>query len=127
MKKYRIGQYFKIDKILHQKGPIVKLEEQYTQTVTYVNFLEKDTEIFLTQMEAVQDSYTPYIREFCRFIRQKNRVLSLKTVKEYFVSLNNSGYSANTIQVKRYAVKKRLRDLSLSLNHDDLIRLETSG
>ena len=109
MKKYRIGQYHKIDKILHQKGPILKLEEQYTQ------------------MEAVQDSYTPYIREFCRFIRQKNRVLSLKTVKEYFVSLNNSGYSANTIQVKRYAVKKRLRDLSLSLNHDDLIRLETSG
>lgn len=102
------------------------MEKPYTQKLPYVTFSKKNTEILLAHMEKIQDNYTTNIRHFCRFVREKNLNLSLETIKEYFIQLNTSDYTANTINTKRHAVIKRLRDISLTLNLDNFVKMEAA-
>ena len=63
-------------------------------------------------MLSVDDNYSEHIKAFTGWMQSRGVKLSKATVIKYFEELNASGYAAATKQVKRSALKARLRQLS---------------
>ena len=75
-------------------------------------------------IEQIQDSYSAHAKDFTAWVRSQDRAVDFEAVRDYFIHLNGSGYSANTVRVKRQAVKKRIRQLMQDAPIDDRIRLD---
>jgi len=71
-----------------------------------------DTENQLAFMIGIQDNYKFHIWNFIDWMRKNDLVLNYSTIQDYFVYLNTSGYAASSVNVKRAAVKKRIRQLA---------------
>lgn len=75
---------------------------------------------------AVQDGYHGHVETFTQWMRDNGYTNPFEAVGEYFKALNTSSYSANTICVKRSAVKNRLRRMlySSDITLDQQIKFE---
>jgi len=91
----RAGQ---IDRPFIQRRRIMELAKR---------FLFNDS--MLEAFASVDDNYSYHIKPFIDFVFNRESVNGLELVREYFRELNNSTLSASTIQVRRAAVKNRLR------------------
>jgi integrase len=71
---------------------------------------------FQTQMRVIEsiggDNYGYHVRDFTRWAMTNGEALNQQLIIDYFHTLNESTFSANTIRIKRQAVKARLRQLS---------------
>ena len=57
------------------------------------------------------DAYSEHIRHFTSWMRSERRELDADAIVTYFTGLRLSGFAANTVIVRRQAVKKRLRQM----------------
>ena len=76
-----------------------------------LNTWDDDTERQLCIMENVKDSYRYNIRHFIAWMRDNSRQINFETIREYFTVLNDSGFKAAGIRVKRQAVISRLKTM----------------
>jgi integrase/recombinase XerD len=85
--------------------------------------MEDDVEIVISSenIDKNTGSYGRHLRDFKKYIQDKN--ITLELIKEYFIELNNIGYSASTIKVKRAAIKRRICQLSRELPLDQRIHI----
>jgi integrase len=74
------------------------------------NMLATRTDQGLRYLQGIKDSYTPNAKTFLNFADQRGGV-SLPVLKEYFTWLNNQGYRASTVRIKRQAAIDRFRRL----------------
>lgn len=72
---------------------------------------EQDTELarFVDFALSVQDNYSYHIKQFAQFAATSEAGTLLELVRDYYVHLNTTDYSAGTIRCKRQAVKDRMR------------------
>ncbi len=84
----------------------------------------ESVEIPLARFLSVKDSYAGSIVDFQRFLERSHMALNLKAVGAYFAYLGASTLSAGTRQLRRQAVKARLRAVMSSTDLNRQARLE---
>ena len=82
-----------------------------------------DQEI-IKKIISIRDNYQYEIRHFIKWITETGNSVNEKGIREYFVFLNNSDYSANTIRNKRQAVKKRIRQLTAFESVEEQLKVD---
>lgn len=87
--------------------PLLTIPKTYTDKVT----LHAYGEGALDAISKPRDSYTPHVKWFVRYARETGGGVDLETIRQYYLWLNNSGFSASTVRVRRQAVKRRVIDL----------------
>ena len=78
----------------------------------------------LSTISAIQDSYTNAVKPFVTWCTETGNGITEESVKAYFVDLNSSDLAANTILVRRAAVKKRCRQLMIDAPIDEQMKLD---
>jgi integrase len=78
----------------------------------------------LSRLETIRDNYTQHFRHFAAFARETGGGVDLETVRQFYLWLNSTGYSASTIRVRRQAVKKRIRQLFSEASEEERAKLE---
>ena len=71
---------------------------------------------------AGQDNYSSHIKTFVGWLA--GRTLNLQAVKEYFIALNGSAFTASTVRIKRAAVKQRIRKMMRTLPVEDRLKYD---
>ena len=94
----------------------------YAHITDSVHF--SDTEYQLRIIESINDNYAYHVRHFCTWMRSTGHGVNFEAIRDYFVELNDSDYSAATIRVKRQAVLKRIRHLFKSRPMSERVQLE---
>jgi integrase/recombinase XerD len=86
----------------------------YTDYTNKVDFLETitATDQQLQYMLEIDDHYKFQIRAFAHWLKESDRGIDYSSIQDYFKALNKSTYAAGTINMKRQAVKKRIKQLS---------------
>jgi site-specific recombinase XerD len=96
--------------------------EAYAHNTDSVHFSE--TEYQLRLIESIDDNYNYHVRHFCAWMRTTGHQVNFDAIRDYFVELNTSDYSAATVRVKRQAVLKRVRHLFKSRPMSERVQLE---
>ena len=88
----------------------------------------------LDQILEIEDNYSCHIVDYANWCKENDHGITEESVREYFAYLNNGGgyergggwhaYRANTINIKRAAVKSRVRMLYENAPIDDQVRLD---
>ena len=74
---------------------------------------QKSNSVAIDVIEGIKgDNYEYHTLAFTRWLRSNDRALTKQAVCDYFEDLAGAQCSANTIRVRRQAVKKRLRQLA---------------
>ena len=95
-----------------------------TAVVAYSDYTSTHHIIDLEALKQIQDTYTEHFKDFSRFVEAEGLPVGDAAVREYFVSLNHSGYAAGTKRIKRQAVKKRILQAAENWQIDDRIRIK---
>ena len=78
----------------------------------------------LTTIAGIQDSYTNAVKPFIIWCTDTGNGVNEESVKAYFVHLNESDLAANTVLIRRAAVKKRCRQLMMDAPIDEQMKLD---
>ena len=117
--------------------PRLSLPEQTTEVckmsdlITTQNY---NSEYQLDRIAKIKDNYSDHVRDFVTWCKERNHGITEESVREYFAHLNDGAgyekagirhdYSAATINVKRAAVKSRVRQLYENAPIDDQVKLD---
>ncbi len=83
-----------------------------------------NTDYQLQQILNIQDNYSNQVKHWVKWLSDNNKGINPESITEYFIELETAGYKAKTINVKRQAVKKRVRQLFKDLSIDKKMMLE---
>ena len=89
----------------------------------YVQNFRSDT-IDLPALAAIQDNYSGHFQHFARYCEERGAAVNYETIRDYFQFLNHSIYKANTVRIRRQAVKKRILQAAQDWPIDNRIRLK---
>lgn len=62
-------------------------------------------------IKSIDTSYNETIKHFTRFLEEYNLQINPEAIKAYYEVLNNSGYSANTVKIRRSGCKYAIQEL----------------
>ncbi len=89
---------------------------QYADNKTSSVILSNETEKALTFIWNTKGVYRFHVRSFITWMKETNLDFSPDAIKAYFIDLNNSSYAANTIRIKRCALKSAIKKYIATLN-----------
>jgi integrase/recombinase XerD len=70
------------------------------------------------------DNYISQTKTFINWLRNNDRDVTEESIRDYFTWLNESGYKAQTVAIKRQAVKKRIRELFKHAPIEDRMKID---